>query len=201
MATAATEGDAPEQSATPKPAVVRIDEHTLRIGKVTFRPDTREIRIPTQVNMTEGLLEFVLVRMEGKVHESLLVTEASGTDINLALKLLHYKASEELFPLFEEDGSLSNKLPKIPEDIRKAARTRISVKWKDGQKLKSAPLDKWIAYASWRGNSPPTPPATSSPSSPPATPCSTMPEPTTTTTTSGFRWTGACPRSAPTSPW
>ena len=143
----AADDDAPEKAAAPKPAVVRIDDHTLRIGKITFRPDTREIRIPTQVNMTEGLLEFVLVRTAGKVHESLLVTEASGTNINVALKLLHYKASEELFPLFNENGSLSNKLPKVPENIRKAARTQISVEWKDGQKLKSAPLNKWVAYA------------------------------------------------------
>ena len=134
-------------SKTPKPSVVRVDEHTLRIGKITFRPDTREIRIPTRVNMTEGLLEFVLVRMGGKTHESLLVTDASGTNINLALKLLHYKASEELFPLLEEDGSLSDKYPEVPEAIRKAARTWISVEWKDGQKLKRAPLNEWIGYA------------------------------------------------------
>jgi hypothetical protein len=143
------DADAPsgEEAKTPKPSVVRVDEHTLRIGKITFRPDTREIRIPTRVNMTEGPLEFVLVRTRGKVHESLLVTDASGTNINLALKLLHYKASGELFPLFEEDGSLSDKYPEVPEAIRKAARTQLFVEWKDGQTLKRAPLNEWIAYA------------------------------------------------------
>jgi hypothetical protein len=144
---ARAEEDAAPASKAPQPSVVRVDGRTLSIGKITFRPDTREIRIPTQVNMTEGLLEFVLVRMEGKTHESLLVTDASGTNINLALKLLHYKASEELFPLMEEDGSLSDKYPEVPEAIRKAARTQISVEWKDGQKLKRAPLHEWIGYA------------------------------------------------------
>ena len=138
---------APAQPAAPKPTVTRVDEHTLRIGKITFRPDTREIRIPTRVNMTEGLLEFALVRTGGKTHESLLVTDAKGLNINLALKLLHYKASEELFPLFEEDGSLSDKFPEVPEAIRKAARTRLSVEWKDGQTVKRAPLNEWIGYA------------------------------------------------------
>ena len=130
-----------------KPAVVRVDAHTMRIGEVTFRPESREIRIPTRVNMTAGLLEFVLVHVNGKVHESLLVTEANATHLNIALKLLRYQPSEELFRLLEDDGSVSDKYPEVPAATRAAARVRLAVEWKEGQESKSAPLHEWIASA------------------------------------------------------
>jgi hypothetical protein len=131
----------------PEPAVVRVDDQTLRIGAITLQPDTRQIRVPTRVNMTEGLLEFALVHVDGKVHESLLVTEASPTHLNLALKLLRYEGSEELFPLPGETGDAAPPPPAVPAAIRAAARVRLTVEWHDGQRQQSAALHEWIAHA------------------------------------------------------
>lgn len=145
--TPAGETPAAKPAESAKPAVVRVDAHTMRIGEITFRPESREIRIPTRVNMTAGLLEFVLVHVNGKVHESLLVTEANATHLNIALKLLRYQPSEELFRLLEDDGSVSDKYPEVPAATRAAARVRLAVEWQEGQESKSAPLHEWIASA------------------------------------------------------
>ena len=71
-----------------KPQVVKLDENRYLIGKVTLDKRTREIRIPARINMDKGLLEFLLVLDKGKVHESLLITDASPIHLNIAFMLL-----------------------------------------------------------------------------------------------------------------
>ena len=73
-----------EKKEVPKPSVKKLDENRYQVGQVTFDKKTREIRFPAKVNMTEGLLEFLVVHQKGKLHESLFATETSPTDINLA---------------------------------------------------------------------------------------------------------------------
>nr|MCU0751014.1 hypothetical protein [Akkermansiaceae bacterium] len=67
---------APDQAVEPvKPTIEKLDENRFRIGDITFDQKTREVRFPCKVNMTDGLLEYLLVHQNGKVHESLFVTE------------------------------------------------------------------------------------------------------------------------------
>lgn len=68
--------------------VERISPGVYRIGKVTVNKNDRSITFPAKINMTAGLLEYVLVRRGGKTHESLLNTEAEPYDIQLACLLL-----------------------------------------------------------------------------------------------------------------
>ena len=142
---AAAQDGAPPAPAQPK--VERIDDNAFRIGGIEFRKDTRTIRIPAEINMTEGLLEYALVHADGKIHESLLLTRVNPTHVNLALKLLRYLPSEELFYAQEEDGGASNKLIEVDEKTRAAARTKVAVEWKQGQETKSASLHEWITHA------------------------------------------------------
>lgn len=139
---------APDQPVAPvEPAVKKLDDGRLQIGDVIFNPKTREIRFPTKVNMAGGeLLEFALVHANGKVHESLLLTETSAMDINLAFKLLRYPASSEFYAIIEPDGTMSNQFPEVPEDVKKAARIDISVEWQDAGKTRTARLNEWIAH-------------------------------------------------------
>ena len=130
-----------------KPNVERIDDHTFRIGQITFDKKTREIRIPTRVNMTGGLLEFLLVHQNGKVHESLLVTDASATHLNLAFTLLRYKPSRELYALPAETGGLSNDFPEVDAATRQAARIDIDVEWKHDGDTRRASANEWIQHA------------------------------------------------------
>jgi len=139
---------APDQPVEPaKPAVEKIDETHYRIGKVTIDKKTREIRFPTKVNMTEGLLEYLVVHQNGKVHESLLATDVSPTHINLAFTLLRYPASRELYPLPSETGGASDKYPDVPAEVKAGARVSIDVEWTEEGKTKRLPVNEWIQHA------------------------------------------------------
>ena len=139
---------APDQAMEPvKPAVEKIDGSRFRIGAITIDKKTREIRVPAQVNMTDGLLEYLVVHKNGKVHESLFFTEASPTHINLAFTLLRYPASRELYALPNEKGGLSDKFPEVPEDVKAGARVAIDVEWSDEGKTRRLPVNDWIQHS------------------------------------------------------
>lgn len=139
---------APDQPMAPvKPSVEKLDETHFRIGLVTFDQKTREIRFPAKVNMAEGLLEFLLVHLNGKVHESLLLTEISATHLNLAFTLLRYPPSRELYFLPNDHGGASNDLPDVPAAVKAAARISIEVEWKDGEKTRRWPANEWIQHS------------------------------------------------------
>lgn len=150
LAIATTATLAGDDQPAPQPAppkVVKIDDNTFQIGDIQFRKDTRTIRIPAEVNMTEGLLEYALVHADGKIHESLLLTRVNPTHVNLAFKLLGYLPSEELFYALEEDGSASNRLIKVDQKTRAAARTKVTLEWRKDGATKSAQLHDWISHA------------------------------------------------------
>jgi hypothetical protein len=133
----------PEQSMAPaKPSVEQIDETHFRVGLLTFDRKTREIRLPAAVNMTEGWLEFAIVQRQGKVHESLLVTDVSPLHLAVALKLLRFPAS----PLKEG-----------PFEPNKASRFELEVEWRDGDRTRRVPLREWIQHEPTAGTLPPGP--------------------------------------------
>jgi hypothetical protein len=138
----------PDQKVEPtKPAVEKIDGDRYRIGKITIDKKTREIRFPAKVNMTEGLLEFLVVHENGKVHESLLATDISPTQLNLAFTLLSYQASQELYPLPNGTGGVSDKFPDVPQEVRDSARIRIDFEWSEDGKSRKASANEWIQHA------------------------------------------------------
>ena len=139
---------APDQPMKPvQPAIERIDADHYRVGGITLNHKTREIRLPAEVNMNVGLLEFVLVHTKGKVHESLFLTDMSATHLNLALKLLRYQPSRELYRIPNETGGLTDRFPEVPEATRKAARIRIEVEWTQGGETRRVPVNQWIQHA------------------------------------------------------
>jgi len=133
----------PEQSRAPvKPSVEQIDETRFRVGLLTFDRKTREIRLPAAVNLTEGLLEFAVVQRQGKVHESLLVTDVSPVHLAVALKLLRFPAS----PLKEG-----------PFESNKDSCFELQVEWQEGDKPRRVPLREWIQHEPTAGMLPPGP--------------------------------------------
>ncbi len=129
-----------------KPAVEKIDDSRYRIGDLIFDQKTREIRFPTKVNMSQGLLEYLVVLSKGKVHEALLVTEISPTHLNLAFKLLRYPASRELFSISDENGRPTGKYPHVSADTKAGARIVIDVEWMDDGKTRRIPVNEWIQH-------------------------------------------------------
>jgi hypothetical protein len=130
-----------------KPSVRKIDETRYQIGEVVFDQKTREIRFPCKVNMTEGLLEYVIVHLNGKVHESLLVTETSPTHLNLAFTLLKYSPSPELYPLPNATGGTSGDFPEVSPETKAAARITLEVEWTEEGKVRRMPLNDWIQHS------------------------------------------------------
>ncbi|TAG08593.1 MAG: hypothetical protein EAZ42_10115 [Verrucomicrobia bacterium] len=125
-------------------SVVRRDDGMMQIGKILFDSKTREIRVPTTVNMAEGLLEFLLVHEKGKIHESLLTTDASATDLNLAMKLLDYRESPELYRLLDENGFGTNNFPVVDDAVKAAARIQIELEWSDAGTTRRFPASDLI---------------------------------------------------------
>lgn len=138
---------APDQPvAAVQPSVTKLDETRYRIGDVILDQKTREIRFPARVNMTEGLLEYLIVHQNGKVHESLLVTEISPTHLNLAFTLLRYTPSPELYPLPNETGGVSGNFPQVPAATKARARVSIDVEWTADGKTRRVPVNEWIQH-------------------------------------------------------
>jgi hypothetical protein len=138
---------APDQEVAPvTPSVQKLDDSRYQIGEVTLDKETREIRFPAQVNMAEGLIEYLIVTQKGKLHESLLVTEISPTNLNLAFKLLRYQPSPELYPLPNETGGVSGQFPEVPADVKAAARVRIDVEWSENGKVRRIPVNEWVQH-------------------------------------------------------
>lgn len=139
------------------PPVEKLTNGMLRIGEITADPKTREIRIPTKVNLDDELLEFVLVHQDGKIHESLLTTTASPLHLNLAFKLLRYTASPELYVIQHEAGVSSGEFPMVPEETKSAARIVIEVVWKEGERIRKVSVNDWIQHSVKGSAMPPGP--------------------------------------------
>ena len=81
------------EAAKPEVSVKKIGETLYRIGEIEFDAKSREIRFPVTVNMREGgPIEYILVNEKGKVHESIFTTSISPTNLQIAMKLLRFKA-------------------------------------------------------------------------------------------------------------
>ncbi len=126
------------------PAFVQLDDSRFKVGEVEFNKQTRVIRFPAVLNQREGLLEYVIVHDRGKVHESLLRTSINPTHLNLALKLLRYESSPELFPLHDAEGNSNGRMPKVAPAIKAAARVEIRFLWNDGATEHSATVNECI---------------------------------------------------------
>ncbi len=135
------------------PKVRKLGDGNFAIGAVRFHAETRHITFPAEVNIDEASvdsqykLEYAIVDQgpESKLHESLLSTAVGPFEINLAMKLLRYKASPELVPLVDGEGRPTGKYPAVPADVRAAARVEIALSWKkeDGTAA-GASVNEWI---------------------------------------------------------
>ncbi|MGC4014622.1 MAG: YdjY domain-containing protein [Luteolibacter sp.] len=152
---AAAGQDRPEAAAAPassepgKAAIERIDGTRYKLGEITFDQKSREIRFPAKVNMTEGLLEYLVVHSRGKVHESLFATDTSPTRLNVVFKLLRYRPSAELYatdsPAEHEAGT---KFPDVAAEVKTDARVDLKVEWTDDTgKTRTVPVNEWISHA------------------------------------------------------
>lgn len=119
-----------------RPKIEKLKDGSHQLGKIKFDPKTREITFAAKVNMNVGYLEYILVNeITGKIHESLLSTQISPTNLNVVLLLLNYEPSSLLRDQ-KEDVAVAAQ-PKSSLDVL--------VKWRgeNGKEL-SAPVESWV---------------------------------------------------------
>ena len=127
-----------------KPEVVDLGDGKYKLGLVNFDENTRRISFPAEFNQSEGILEFAIVHENGKIHEALLTTKASAFNLNVALKLLRYQSSPELFPILDENYESTGKYPEVPEAQKTASRLQVLVSWEVDGKKEEASLNDLI---------------------------------------------------------
>ena len=127
-----------------EPLMVKIDADNYKIGKLTLNQKTQEISFSAISNAEDDILEFVLVNDFGKTHEALFVTEVKASSLNIAMKLLHYKPSKELFMMFGKDGQPLHTLHQESPEVKQAARFDIFARWKDQDKEQELHVNQLI---------------------------------------------------------
>lgn len=142
---------APPELAPPLPApgagagssVEKVAPGIFRIGLVTLDKNQRSVSFPAEVNMQRGLLEYLLVKSDGKTHESLLRTEAEPYHVQLACLLLGLEGTDRPLPF---QGA--------PEKPRgEPVRITLSLRGGDGANL-VLPAERWVAQESQAGREP-----------------------------------------------
>jgi len=101
--------ESPKGTKPAKPSIKSLGENRYQLGQITFNGKTREIRFPATMNLEKGLLEYAIVTGDGKIHESLLSTEISPSQLQIVMKLCRYRDGvgdtfDALFPDDEKKG-------------------------------------------------------------------------------------------------
>jgi len=82
----------PPSAAVTNAPLKQVSENVFELGKVRLDKNEKSIRFPATVNMREGNVEYLLVHSTGKVHESILKTDAEPFHIHTAMLLLGAKS-------------------------------------------------------------------------------------------------------------
>lgn len=101
----------------------------LSVGNILVHKSSMDISFPVKLEITNDIIEYLLVTSYGKVHETLLTTEISAYHLNIALKLAGYKESKELFRVLDNTGFPTSKFYTEKEEIKAAARLDIFLTW------------------------------------------------------------------------
>jgi len=93
----------------------------FEIGKVRLNKNDKSVTFPAVLNMSPGLVEYVLVTETGKIHESLLRTDAEPYQIHMAMLLLGAK------------GAGTNAFPQKPDEPLPGDKVLLDIAWKDAR--------------------------------------------------------------------
>jgi hypothetical protein len=120
----------------PAPMIQKIKPGLYSLGQIQIDRKERSITFPVVVNMSKGLLEYLLVRNGGKTHESLFRTSIDPGQIQIAMLLLGAEGSDQ--PLARQGDP----------DTPRGNPVEITASYlKDGQMVPIKP-ESWIARKS-----------------------------------------------------
>lgn len=110
-----SDGAEPKETAKSSNALSKlkkINETTYQLGKIIIDKKKRTISFEAEAEITSELVELAIVTPEGRIHESLFITDARPIHLNIAFKLLGYKENKSLYRVFVND---------IPTDVYQTA--------------------------------------------------------------------------------
>ena len=126
-----------------QPQIRDLGGGLFQVGNVTLDKNAHSITLPAAVQMTEGVIEYLLVTHTGKTHESAFVTEVEPFHLHTAMLLLGAKGSPESKGGIESSGQLTaTTLKNAP--VLKGDRVSIFVKWKAGGDVKHANAEDFV---------------------------------------------------------
>jgi hypothetical protein len=110
-----------------------VEPGIVEIGKVRLDQRLRRVTLPATLDRAQGLMEYFLVTVYGKTHESILKTQAEPFHIHLAMLLLGAEGDGNAnFP-----GSPANGVPgpivHPSKEIIPGNKVAIAVKWKTAE--------------------------------------------------------------------
>ncbi len=123
----------PGQDSSP-PVFEKIAPSTFRLGTIHIDLTKSQVEFPARINMTEGLLEYLLVAEGGKIHESLLITSVQPYDLQVSLLLLGLKGSSN--PLSEQGDTRAPTGDAVRIDVRPA----------ESDAGDAVPVSRWLMH-------------------------------------------------------
>ncbi len=137
----------PAAPEAPRPSAVKeISPGLFQIGQARLEQSTRTIKFPAAINMTDGLLEYLLVSRDGPTHESLLVSDLEPNDLHLAMLLLGAKGSPAAKGAQPAPGQITEEYLKRAPALTGES-VSLTVTWKgEGAAEKSGPVEDWLLY-------------------------------------------------------
>jgi hypothetical protein len=128
-----------------KSRIKKVGDGEYTLGDIHFSSKTHQISFPAEINMTEGVLEYALVHVNGKTHESLLSTKIRPFDLNVVMLLCRYEPHVgDLITVLKDPPEDLKKLAAQPMTRPKANQLRIRVQWKDAKGSHDLSLQEMI---------------------------------------------------------
>lgn len=121
-----------DRSPPTKPPIKEIGGGVWEVGRVRLNKNEGAVEFPAVINMDNGIAEYLLVHVNGKIHESVLRTDIDPYQIHVAMLLLGAK------------GLGTNAFPETPEGRIPGEAVTIEIVWKDGKKEKRMAADELI---------------------------------------------------------
>jgi len=136
--------DGAKQLAEAQQRLKKLSATEYELDGIRINAATREVRIPTKVELKQAPLEYMLVHETGKTHESVLITAVSPTAIQMALLLANYQAASEGMLTKVPEAERPKVWKEEPPAKAGANRVKIRVEWKVGEETKTAALSDWV---------------------------------------------------------
>lgn len=136
--------DGAKQLSEAQQKLKKLSATEYELEGIRINAATREVRIPTKVELKQAPIEYMLVHETGKTHESVLTTAVSPTSVQVALLLANYQAATEGMLTKVPEAERPKIWKEEPPAKPKGNRVKITVEWKAGEETKTAPLSTWV---------------------------------------------------------